>query len=98
MHIRDEPSVGGLRRRRGEGGLDRRYGADLRAGGLVSYRHGKRHEVSRGLEKDREELKGDELDRKGFEIHWTDGVPPPRTAKNSPSALAHEEFVASAIK
>ena len=35
---------------------------------------------------------------KGYELQWISGAPLPRMARNSPSALAHGEFVSSAIE
>ncbi len=34
---------------------------------------------------------------KGYELQWINGAPTPRISKNSPSALAHESFVTSAV-
>ncbi len=35
---------------------------------------------------------------KGYELQWINGAPPPNISKNSPSALAQESFVTSAVK
>ena len=35
---------------------------------------------------------------KGYGLQWIDGAPPPKISRNSPSALAHESFVTSAVE
>jgi hypothetical protein len=35
---------------------------------------------------------------RGYELQWIDGAPPPKIAKNSPSALSQESFVTSAVE
>jgi hypothetical protein len=35
---------------------------------------------------------------KDYELQWINGAPPPKIEKNSPSAMAQESFVTSAIE